>query len=362
MVELEDWTRDTSDVEFKNPHSDAPPGTGSQSWTVPDFSWMKTKERLQGGPQMFAVKKNVCARCCELERSKEKAEPAEESCAGRLSTREAGPCLFCHQRGEAQEGKNFSHPRALNAGSGLHGDPVCKIKTSSVTGFLRSSPLSETSPPAESSTTQVPLRLQIKVSGQSGRLGISIAGGKGSLPYKDQDEGIFISRVAQGGPSEKAGILVGDRVLEVNGVSMQCATHHEAVAALRNAGCCIKLKVLRERLLPSDNYVPTVLLDPPDPAGRPVCQISKQSQLEESEKCLPKKIEAVVCNGNSACDSDSDLNRTLSKIEAEELKLDSLKEMNHIMSIPRIILTHPSTSDEDVELLSQIPRRMWLRD
>ncbi|XP_054886152.1 disks large homolog 1 isoform X2 [Poeciliopsis prolifica] len=265
---------------------------------------MTTKERLQEGPQMFAVKNNVCARCCELERSKDKAEPAGESCAGRLSTREAGPCLFCRQRGEAQEGKNFSPPRALNAGSSLHRDPVCKIKTSSVTGFLRSSPLSETSLPAESSTIQVPLRLQIKVSGQSGRLGISIAGGKGSLPYKDQDEGIFISRVAQGGPSEKAGVHVGDRVLEVNGVSMQGATHHEAVAALRNAGCCIKLK----------------------------------------------------------CDSDNDLNRTLSEIEAEELKLDSLKEMNHIMSIPRIILTHPSTSDEDVELLSQIPRRQWLRD
>ncbi|XP_014837338.1 PREDICTED: disks large homolog 1-like isoform X1 [Poecilia mexicana] len=302
---------------------------------------MKTKERLQGGPQMFAVKNNVCARCCELERSKEKAEPAEESCAGRLSAREAGPCPFCHQRGEAQEGKNFSHPRALNAGSGLHGDPVCKTKTSSVPGFLRSSPLSETSLPAESSTTQVPLRLQIKVSGQSGRLGISIAGGKGSLPYKDQDEGIFISRVAQGGPSEKAGIHVGDRVLEVNGVSMQGATHHEAVAALRNAGCCIKLKVLRERLPPSDVYVPAVSQDPPDPAaGRPLCSISKQSQLEESEKCLPKKIEAVVCNGNSACDSDSDLNRTLSEIEAEELKLDSLKEMNHIMSVSRLVIIY----------------------
>ncbi|XP_032409342.1 protein lap4-like isoform X1 [Xiphophorus hellerii] len=301
---------------------------------------MKTKERLQGGPQMFAVKNNVCARCCELERSKEKAEPAEESCAGRLSTREAGPCLFCHQRSEAQEGKSFSNPRALNAGSGLHGDPVCKIKTSSVTGFLRSSPLSETSLPAESSTTQVPLRLQIKVSGQSGRLGISIAGGKGSLPYKDQDEGIFISRVAQGGPSEKAGIHFGDRVLEVNGVSMQGATHHEAVAALRNAGCCIKLKVLRERLPPSDNYVPTVPQDPLNLAGRPVCQMSKPSQLEESEKCLPKKIEAVVCNGNSACDFDSDLNKTLSEIEAEELKLDSLKEMNHIMSVSRLMIIY----------------------
>ncbi|KAM4729457.1 uncharacterized protein FYW61_010031 [Anableps anableps] len=336
--------------------------TGCQSWAIPDFSWTATKERLQGEPQMFAVKNNACGHCSDLKRSKEKAEPAEESCAGRLSARAAGPGLLCHQRGETQEGKNFSHPRALNAGSSLHGDPVCKIKTPPATGFLRSSPVSEKSLSSESSTSQVPLRLQIKVSGQSDRLGISIAGGKGSLPYKDQDEGIFISRVAQGGPSEKAGIHVGDRLLEVNSLSMQGATHHEAVAALRNAGSCIKLKVLRERLPPSEVYHPGVPQDPPDPTARQLCPMSKQSQLEEAENCLPKKIEAVVCNGNSALDSDSDLNRTLSEIEAEEFKLDSLKEMNHTMAIPRIILTHPSTSDEDVELLSQIPRRQRLRD
>lgn len=101
------------------------------------------------------------------------------------------------------------------------------------------------------------------MSGQRGSLGLSIAGGKGSLPYKNHDEvsgggplgqqralarylsvslhrdethkplkpagntsiyfpnvfmsvqGIFISRVVKGGASEKAGIHVGDRLLEV---------------------------------------------------------------------------------------------------------------------------------------------------
>lgn len=80
---------------------------------------------------------------------------------------------------------------------------------------------------------------------------------------------------------------------------MQGATHHEAVAALRNAGSCIKLKVLRERLVPSEAYVSGVPQDPPDPAGRLLCRMSKQFQLEEAQNHLPKKIEAVVCNGNS---------------------------------------------------------------
>jgi len=35
---------------------------------------------------------------------------------------------------------------------------------------------------------QISSKLQIKVSGQSGGLGISIAGGIGSMPYKDHDE------------------------------------------------------------------------------------------------------------------------------------------------------------------------------
>ena len=46
-------------------------------------------------------------------------------------------------------------------------------------------------------------------------LGISIAGGKGSTPYKGDDEGIFISRVTAEGPSGKAGLAVGDKVISV---------------------------------------------------------------------------------------------------------------------------------------------------
>ncbi|XP_041866351.1 disks large homolog 1 isoform X2 [Melanotaenia boesemani] len=170
-----------------------------------------------------------------------------------------------------------------------------------VTGSLTSSVV----PEKESLISQVPLKLQIKVSGQRGSLGISIAGGKGSLPYKDHDEGIFISRVAKGGPSEKAGIHVGDRLLEVNGLSMQGATHHEAVGALRNAGSCIKMKV---------------------------------SDLKRN------------------------LHRAMSELEAEVSNKGSLQREKHTMAIPRIILTHPSTSDEDVELLTQIPRRELQRD
>ncbi|XP_041866350.1 Golgi-associated PDZ and coiled-coil motif-containing protein isoform X1 [Melanotaenia boesemani] len=233
-----------------------------------------------------------------------------------------------------------------------------------VTGSLTSSVV----PEKESLISQVPLKLQIKVSGQRGSLGISIAGGKGSLPYKDHDEGIFISRVAKGGPSEKAGIHVGDRLLEVNGLSMQGATHHEAVGALRNAGSCIKMKVVRERVLPREVCDPDVPQDFPDSTGRQLSRQdgaglrSKQSQLESVEDYLSRKIEAVVCNGNSFSDLKRNLHRAMSELEAEVSNKGSLQREKHTMAIPRIILTHPSTSDEDVELLTQIPRRELQRD
>lgn len=87
------------------------------------------------------------------------------------------------------------------------------------------------------------LQLMLTIVRQTGGLGISIAGGKGSTPYKGEDEvspplklagcplpytgpwihlhipppqGIFISRVSEEGPAARAGVRVGDKLLEVS--------------------------------------------------------------------------------------------------------------------------------------------------
>ena len=67
-------------------------------------------------------------------------------------------------------------------------------------------------------------------------LGLSIAGGLGSTPYKDNDEGIFISRVTSGGPAAIAGLRKDDKVLSVNGHSCVSIDHYEAVGILKAAG------------------------------------------------------------------------------------------------------------------------------
>ncbi|XP_077592064.1 protein scribble homolog [Stigmatopora nigra] len=99
---------------------------------------------------------------------------------------------------------------------------------------------------------------------QSGGLGISIAGGKGSTPYKGDDEGIFISRVSEDGPAAIAGVKVGDKLLQVNGVDLHQAEHHTAVEALRSSGAAVSMTVLRERMVEPENAVTTTPLRPED--------------------------------------------------------------------------------------------------
>ncbi|XP_032397272.1 protein scribble homolog isoform X2 [Etheostoma spectabile] len=320
---------------------------------IPGFSWVANKESQQQRPQLSPASNSLRGRCPGAEKDAEELEQPKEDGTGQLPESDAVPRWLCHHRGETREGRKSQHHRALNAGSGLQEDPVPNIKNSAITGHLKSSLVTEKTLPQESFVSQVPLRLQIKVSSQSGSLGISIAGGKGSLPYKDHDEGIFISRVNKEGASGKAGVHVGDRLLEVNGLNMQAATHNEAVNALRNAGSCIKIKVLREKLLHQGVCDPDEHQDPWEVTGRQSWtqvggdQRWKHPNTESVEDRLSKKIEAVVCNGSSI----SDL-----------MKNDSLQGGKHTMTIPRIILTHPSISDEDVELWTQSPSREPLHD
>ncbi|XP_074919455.1 protein scribble homolog isoform X28 [Chelonoidis abingdonii] len=113
-------------------------------------------------------------------------------------------------------------------------------------------------------STQPSVKLTLTILRQTGGLGISIAGGKGSTPYKGDDEGIFISRVSEEGPAARAGVRVGDKLLEVNGVALHCAEHHMAVEALRGSGSSVSMTVLRERMVEPENAITVTPLRPED--------------------------------------------------------------------------------------------------
>lgn len=89
-------------------------------------------------------------------------------------------------------------------------------------------------------------RMEIHIERTSAGLGLSIAGGKGSTPFKGDDDGIFISRVTEGGPADLAGLRVGDKVLKVNGKSVEMADHYAAVEVLKACGSVLVLFVSRE--------------------------------------------------------------------------------------------------------------------
>ncbi|KAG7213448.1 hypothetical protein KM043_002721 [Ampulex compressa] len=87
---------------------------------------------------------------------------------------------------------------------------------------------------------------EIHIERTTGGLGLSIAGGIGSTPFKGDDEGIFISRVTEGGPADLAGLRVGDKVISVNGVSVVNVDHYDAVEVLKACGRVLVLVVVRE--------------------------------------------------------------------------------------------------------------------
>ncbi|XP_075148454.1 scribble planar cell polarity protein isoform X10 [Haematobia irritans] len=87
---------------------------------------------------------------------------------------------------------------------------------------------------------------EIHIERTSAGLGLSIAGGKGSTPFKGDDDGIFISRVTEGGPADLAGLKVGDKVIRVNGILVVDADHYQAVQVLKACGAVLVLVVQRE--------------------------------------------------------------------------------------------------------------------
>ncbi|XP_018896338.2 uncharacterized protein [Bemisia tabaci] len=89
-------------------------------------------------------------------------------------------------------------------------------------------------------------RIRIEIEKGSTGLGLSIAGGVGSTPFVGNDDGIFISRVTEGGLAHKSDVRVGDKLLAVNGHSLVKADHYTAVEVLRSAGQTLTFDIIRE--------------------------------------------------------------------------------------------------------------------
>ena len=108
------------------------------------------------------------------------------------------------------------------------------------------------------------VQMKVYVMKKSAGLGLSIAGGKASSPYKGDDEGIFVCRITPNGPAEAAGLQVGDKILFVNDISFEEVDHYHAVDVLKAAGSDFTLTIVREIPIDSkENYKQVVTEKPP---------------------------------------------------------------------------------------------------
>uniref|UniRef100_A0A673UMH6 PDZ domain-containing protein n=1 Tax=Suricata suricatta TaxID=37032 RepID=A0A673UMH6_SURSU len=126
-------------------------------------------------------------------------------------------------------------------------------------------------------------------------LGFSIAGGKGSTPYRAGDGGIFISRIAEGGAAHRAGTLqVGDRVLSINGVDMTEARHDHAVSLLTAASSTIALLLEREAGGPLPPSPPP---HPPTPPSTASTAVAAAALGESGPLRLAPSLPAAALEG-----------------------------------------------------------------
>ena len=123
------------------------------------------------------------------------------------------------------------------------------------------------------------IQYEIHIERTNSGLGLSIAGGKGSTPYRGDDEGIFISRVTENGPAELAGLRVGDKLVAVNGMSCVDVDHYEAVDILKAAGPSLVVHFIRE----VTRLIPPVSVGRHDHEEEEIAEVEERSTEPEQE-------------------------------------------------------------------------------
>ncbi|CAF3484389.1 unnamed protein product [Rotaria socialis] len=156
-------------------------------------------------------------------------------------------------------------------------------------------------------------------------LGISIAGGNGSAAYKDNDYGIFLTKVTEDGPVGQAGLLMGDKLISVNGISLVNCEHSDAVSALKNAGDSIEMIVMREILQSSDDY----LLNNGDSIIKEGEKYSTNIQRNDKQE---EQFGFSIAGGNPTTNANGNENFYISKINDED-KNSSLAVGDRLLAI-----------------------------
>ncbi|ELU09381.1 hypothetical protein CAPTEDRAFT_221876 [Capitella teleta] len=82
--------------------------------------------------------------------------------------------------------------------------------------------------------------------------GIAVSGGRDNPHFSNGDTSIAISDVLKAGPAEGK-LLINDRILSVNGISLENVDHATAISVLKDSGNSVNLVVRRKVVLPPND-------------------------------------------------------------------------------------------------------------
>ncbi|XP_036751753.2 tyrosine-protein phosphatase non-receptor type 13 isoform X10 [Manis pentadactyla] len=124
---------------------------------------------------------------------------------------------------------------------------------------------------------------EVELAKNDNSLGISVTGG---VNTSVRHGGIYVKAVIPKGAAESDGrINKGDRVLAVNGVSLEGATHKQAVETLRNTGQVVHLLLEKGQSPASKEHVPIIpqctLPDPDAQAQAPEKMMKKMTHVKD---------------------------------------------------------------------------------
>ncbi|XP_052214456.1 disks large homolog 1-like isoform X2 [Dreissena polymorpha] len=125
-------------------------------------------------------------------------------------------------------------------------------------------------------------------------LGFSIAGGIGNQ-HIPGDDGIFVTKVIEGGAAEQDGRLaVGDRLVAVNNTNLENVSHDEAVAALKATSEHVVLTVAK-------SFIPAL----PDSEPPQIPPPEEKPEKPHKPVVAPKPVQSVTSTPKSFASSPS---------------------------------------------------------
>lgn len=161
-------------------------------------------------------------------------------------------------------------------------------------------------------------------------------------------------KVNEDGPGAQAGLLVGDKLISVNGSSLVNCEHSKAVSALKAAGDNIEMVIIREVLSTSDDPIKKV----PGNTKETWKDGEKYLAVIEKDQFLGGNFGFSIAGGSSSISQGSHENMYITKVNDED-KNNGLTVGDRVLSIngnDTASLSH----DEAVDLINQSGNRVEL--